>query len=75
MKICVISFDYWNYDVKIVDKYAIITSYPGKIGMSGGPLFNAQSKVIGLMSFGYPGDVMVKDFLGAIWIDEIMKTI
>lgn len=62
-------------DVKIVDKYAIITSYPGRVGMSGGPMFNAQSKVIGLMSFGYPVDVITKDFLGAIWIDEIMKTI
>lgn len=62
-------------DVKIVDKYVIITSYLGRIGMSGGPLFNAHSKVIGLMSFGYPIDVITKDFLGAIWIDEIMKTI
>ena len=43
--------------------------------MSGGPMLNCNDNVVGLMSIGLPADVPKKDFLGAIWIDEIIKTI
>ena len=62
-------------DVNITNKTLIITSYPGRIGMSGGPMLNDRNQVIGLMSIGLPADVAQKEFLGAIWINEIMNTI
>ena len=62
-------------DVKILNKTIIVTSYPGNVGMSGGPMFNEKNLVVGLMSIGLPPDVTQKDFLGAIWIDEILKTV
>jgi len=62
-------------DVNINNRTLITTSYPGRVGMSGGPMFNENNDVIGLMSIGLPADVPQKDFLGAIWIDEIMNTI
>jgi len=62
-------------DVNVADKILIITSYPGSVGMSGGPMLNCNDNVVGLMSIGLPADVPKKDFLGAIWIDEIIKTI
>lgn len=62
-------------DVKLINRTLIITSYPGRVGMSGGPMFNENNEVIGLMSLGLPPDIPQKDFLGAIWIDEILNTI
>ena len=62
-------------DVKLTNKTLIITSYPGKVGMSGGALFNNDNKVIGLMSFGYPPDNPDKNYIGAVWINEILKEI
>lgn len=62
-------------DVNITNRTLITTSYPGRVGMSGGPMFNNRNQVIGLMSIGLPADVAQKDFLGAIWINEIMNTI
>lgn len=62
-------------DVNITNRTLITTSYPGRVGMSGGPMLNDRNQVIGLMSIGLPADVAQKDFLGAIWIDEIMNTI
>ena len=62
-------------DVKLTNKTLIITSYPGKVGMSGGALFNNDNKVIGLMSFGYPLDNPNKNYIGAVWINEILKEI
>ena len=62
-------------DVKMKDKTLIITSYPGRVGMSGGPMYNFRNEVVGLMSIGFPPDLQQKDYLGAIWIDEILKTI
>lgn len=60
-------------DVKLKGKTLIITSYPGRVGMSGGPMYNVKNEVIGLMSIGFPPDIQQKNFLGAIWIDEILK--
>jgi len=62
-------------DVNITNRTLITTSYPGRIGMSGGPMLNDRNQIIGLMSIGLPADVAQKDFLGAIWINEIMNTI
>jgi V8-like Glu-specific endopeptidase len=62
-------------DVNITNRTLITTSYPGRVGMSGGPMFNENDDVIGLMSIGLPADVLQKDFLGAIWINEILNTI
>lgn len=62
-------------DVKLQDKTLIITSYSGRVGMSGGPMFNGRNEVVGLMSIGFPPDVQQKDYLGAIWIDEILTTL
>ena len=62
-------------DVNITNKTLITTSYPGRVGMSGGPMLNENNEVVGLMSIGLPADVPQKDFLGAIWIDEILSLI
>jgi len=62
-------------DVNITNRILITTSYPGKVGMSGGPMINENNQVIGLMSIGLPADVPQKDFMGAIWINEVLNTI
>jgi len=65
----------FSNDVNISDTKLIITSYPGNVGMSGGPMLDSNDSVIGLMSIGLPVDVTIKEFLGAIWINEIINTI
>lgn len=62
-------------DVNFYNKTLILTSYPGNVGMSGGPLLNENNQVIGLMSIGLPPDVPNKTSIGAIWIDEILNCI
>lgn len=58
-------------DVKLKDIKVIQPSFKANIGMSGGPLIS-NNKVIGMMSFGLPADVVIKDIVFAISIDEIM---
>lgn len=60
-------------DVNLEDITLIMTSYCGEVGMSGGPLFNINNHVVGLMSLGFPPDAPQKKYLGAIWIGEILK--
>lgn len=62
-------------DVKLYEKMIITTSYPGRVGMSGGQLLNRNREIIGLMSFGLPVDSQYKDCLGAVWINEIIGRI
>ena len=62
-------------DVNIKDKTVLITSYPGIVGMSGGALLNDQNEIIGLLSLGLPPDALKKEFMGAIWIKEVLEII
>ena len=63
-------------NVNIRDVEIIETSYPGRIGMSGGPLINNETKeVIGLMSIGLPPDVVEKQTVAAISIFEILAVL
>ncbi|WP_146194618.1 hypothetical protein [Flavobacterium crocinum] len=58
-------------DVKLTDVKVIQPSFKGNRGMSGGPLISNQ-KVIGMMSFGFPADLEIKDTVFAIAIDQII---
>lgn len=63
-------------DVNLRDISGFETSFGGTEGMSGGPLLSQVSdEVIGLMSFGLPKDIHVKEQLFAISRDEIQKRI
>lgn len=63
-------------DVNLNNIKVIETSYPGRMGMSGGPLLRAETgEVIGLMSFGLPPDSPIKETVAAISIDEIVSVL
>jgi V8-like Glu-specific endopeptidase len=63
-------------DVNLNNVEVIETSYPGCIGMSGGPLMRAETgEVIGLMSFGLPPDTPVKQAVAAVSIGEIVSVV
>ncbi len=49
-------------------------SYGGQRGMSGGPLVvTGTGRVVGLMSFGLPQDVIQKHTLFAVSAEEIIR--
>jgi hypothetical protein len=58
-------------DVKLNNIEVIQPSFKANIGMSGGPLIS-NNKIIGMMSFGLPADIDVKDTVFAIPINEIL---
>ena len=58
-------------DVKLNDVEVIQPSFKANVGMSGGPLIS-NNKIIGMMSFGMPADLVIKDIVFAISIDEIL---
>jgi len=58
-------------DVKLNDVEVIQPSFKANVGMSGGPLIS-NNKIIGMMSFGLPADLDIKDIVFAISIDEIL---
>ncbi len=61
-------------NVNLTNVQFIITSYGGRKGMSGGPMtLRGSPTVIGLMSSGWPPDVVIKQYLGAVSATEIIK--
>lgn len=60
-----------SQDVNILNKLLIQPSFIAKVGMSGGPLIK-HDKIIGLMSFGFPIDSLIKNEVYAISINEIL---
>ena len=63
-------------DVNLNNVEVIETSYPGGMGMSGGPLMRAETgEVIGLMSFGLPPDTPIKQTVAAVSIGEIVSVV
>lgn len=63
-------------DVNIVDVTVIQPSFGAIVGMSGGPLLcKRTNKLIGLMSFGLPADVIKKETVYAISSNELYKTL
>ncbi len=63
-------------DVNLSNVKVIETSYPGRTGMSGGPLLMAETReVVGLMSFGLPPDRPIKETVMAISMDEIVSVV
>ena len=61
-------------DVKLNNIEIIEASYPGRKGMSGGPMLNSKSEqVIGIMSIGFPEDATIKTSVSAVSILEIMR--
>lgn len=63
-------------DVNLNNVEVIETSYPGGMGMSGGPLMRAETgEVIGLMSFGLPPDTPIKQAVAAVSIDDIVSVV
>jgi len=64
-----------NYqDVKLKGKEIIEPSYGGVKGMSGGPLIRKKTgEVIGMMSYGFPKDVLEKEQVFAISVMELKK--
>jgi len=65
-----------SMDVKLNNILCFVTSYPGMVGMSGGPMRLAATKeVIGLMSYGIPANAEVKTAVVAVATSEISKVI
>ena len=63
-------------DVKINNKKYLTLSCGGNTGLSGAPLLKSDTgEVVGRMSFGLPVDVVIKEKLFAISIDEVEKEI
>ncbi|MFO7969844.1 MAG: hypothetical protein R6U15_07045, partial [Candidatus Izemoplasmatales bacterium] len=63
-------------DIKLNNVEIIRTSYGGKKGMSGSPLVKTSNgKVIGVMSHGYPEDIVDKVELCAISVNEFINLI
>ncbi len=63
-------------DIKLNNVEIIRTNYGGKRGMSGSPLIKHSDRtVIGVMSHGYPEDVVDKDELCAISVREFINLI
>lgn len=65
-----------SMDVNLNEILCIVTSYPGVVGMSGGPMMLAGTRqVIGLMSFGLPANEEVKTEVAAVATSEIARVI
>ena len=63
-------------DVNITDKRCLILSCGGNTGLSGAPLIKSSTgEIIGLMSFGLPANITVKEKLYAISISEVEKEV
>mgnify|MGYP001457323333 CR=1 FL=1 len=63
-------------DIKLNNIEIIRTNYGGKKGMSGSPLVKiSNGKVIGVMSHGYPEDIVDKEELCAISVNEFIHLI
>lgn len=63
-------------DIKLNDIKGVELSFPGIIGMSGGPLIRKSTgEVIGLLSIGLPPDVQQKKSLFAISVEEINRAL
>jgi len=63
-------------DVVINEKIYLTLSCGGNTGLSGAPLVKSDTgEIIGLMSFGLPVDVVIKEKLFAISINEVEKEV
>lgn len=66
-----------NYsDVKLKNIEVVKLSYGGALGMSGGPLIRKRTgEVIGMLSYGFPKDVLEKERVFAISVVELKKVL
>lgn len=63
-------------DIKLGKVQGIEVSFPGMVGMSGGPLISKRTnKVIGILSIGLPPDVPIKKTIFAISMYEVIRNI
>ncbi len=61
-------------DVKMLDVSGLELSFGSQVGMSGGPVIDAETGcVLGMLSIGLPPDVEVKTETFAVSIDEIIR--
>ena len=64
------------HDVKMRDVHGFELSFGSQVGMSGGPVIDAESGcVLGMLSIGLPPDANVKTQTFAVSIDQIVERI
>ena len=72
----VLEFDVNANDVKLKNVRGFQVSFPSRVGMSGGPVVNAENgQVLGMLTFALPPDADIRTQTFAVSINEIIQQV